>query len=129
MNDLEKETAAHEKAGTSGMTEGNSALPPEVVPLSRPFIVGDATYTQLTLREPFVEDQLAVEEQGLTQGQIELRLIARLCGVQAEAMRKLPSCDYAKLQRTLYGFLLPRAAASAGPRSNSAILPDGAGGK
>jgi hypothetical protein len=105
------------------------AVSPVRVALSRPFIVGEATYTHLSIREPFVEDQLAVDEPGLTQGQTELRLIARLCGVRAEALHKLPSCDYMKLQRSLYGFLLPSAAVSAGPRSNLGIYPAGADGK
>lgn len=105
------------------MTEqaADSALPPVPVALSRPFTVGDAVYTQLTLREPYVEDQLAVDIPGSTQGQYELRMVARLCGVSAEALRKLPSCDYAQLQRTLHRFLSPRVAVSAEPRSNSAI--------
>jgi len=125
MKDITETTEAQNKPAE----DSAGAVPPVRVTLSRPFIVGEATYTHLTIREPFVEDQLAVDEPGLTQGQTEFRLIARLSGVQAEALRKLPSCDYMQLQRGLYGFLLPSAAVSAGPRSSLGISPAGADGK
>lgn len=129
MKDQNAERIEQAVSGTPAQVSESSALPPVPVPLSRPFKVGDATYTQLTLREPFVEDQIVVDMPGSTQGQYELRLIAHLCGVPAEALRKLPSCDYAQLQRALHRFLSPHAAVSAEPRSNSAMSPDGAGGK
>lgn len=102
---------------------------PKVIRLSRPLVAGDATYEQLSLREPFVKDQLAVDEPGLSQAQMELMLVARLCGVDAEALRELPTCDYRLLQEALMGFLSPRAGASAAPCSNSGTSPDGAGTK
>jgi len=129
MKDLNNEATGQEVSGAPAQSSESSALPPVTVPLSRPFVVGDATYTKLTVREPFVEDQMAVDVPGSTQGQYEVRMVARLCDVSVEALRKLPSCDYAKLQQALYGFLLPRAAAPAGPRLNLGISPDGADGK
>ncbi|NHZ48586.1 phage tail assembly protein [Nitratidesulfovibrio liaohensis] len=111
------------------MTATSQPREPKVIRLSRPLFVGEATYEQLSMREPYVKDQLAVDEPGQTQGEVEMRLIGRLCDLNTEALRELPVCDYVQLQRALMGFISPQAAASAAPRSNSDTSPDGAGTK
>lgn len=75
------------------------------VTLSRPIKVGDETRPSLTMREPLIEDQLAVSKEGQSRGDLEVALIARLVDVPIDALKKHPLRDYQRLQKALEGFL------------------------
>ena len=61
-------------------------------------------WTEITMTEPRVSDQLAVEEAGQSQGRFEARLMARISGLPYEALKTMRSCDYAKLLKVFQTF-------------------------
>lgn len=74
------------------------------VPLSRPIDIDGSKVKVLTMREPIVEDQLAVQGAGGAADQ-EMALIANLCMVTAADLRKLPLRDYMRLKAAFVGFI------------------------
>jgi hypothetical protein len=63
--------------------------------------------SELTLRRPKVRDRLAVERLGNSDAEKEVALIANLADIPKDAVEDLDLADYAKIQETLQGFLLP----------------------
>lgn len=74
------------------------------VPLSRPIDIDGAKVKALTMREPIVDDQLAVQGAGGPVEQ-EMALIANLCMVKATDLRKMPLRDYYRLKVAYLGFI------------------------
>lgn len=100
-----------------------------VVPLSRPVRHGDAVYNQLTMREPTIGDQVDAVTDGLSRGAAEVAMIAVLCGVPYDVMRKVSVSDYGKLQGMAANFpysqATPAPCAAASPASPAS--PGGSG--
>jgi hypothetical protein len=80
-------------------------MPPRTIPLRTPLRIGDETRSVLTMREPLLEDQLAVTKPGMSTAELEVALIARLADVPAEALRRHPLRDYQALSAALADFL------------------------
>lgn len=59
----------------------------------------------LKMRNPKVKDQIAVEKQGGTEAEKEVRFIASLCGCPIELIEELSLSDYRQLQEAFIGFL------------------------
>ena len=78
-----------------------------VIPLRTPVTVGGDTVRQLRMREPAVEDTLAVEKtmRGGTDGEREVRLFANLCEVPPSTIEKLKMYDYKRVQDVYRDFL------------------------
>ena len=74
------------------------------VRLKSPVTTGDASVTELTLREPKVKDQLEVERIASI-GRREAALFARLCDVDVRVIEELCIGDYKKLQEAYSDFL------------------------
>lgn len=75
------------------------------VQFSYPIRFAGQEWPEVTMTEPLVADQLAVDEAGQTNGQFEARLIARQCGLPFEAVRQMRTCDYNKLSAAFKTFL------------------------
>lgn len=101
------------------------------IPFPHPIRIGESTYTSITMREPLVEDEIAVVSQSVTgtNQENEARLIARLCDLPAEAVIKMRSAPYRVLQRPLLDFLSSPWTGSDEMSSSSAGLPGGDGTK
>ena len=88
----------------------NQELRTVKVVFSYPVNFSGQEWPEVTMTEPLVADQLAVDEPGQSNGQFEARLIARICGLPFEAVRQMRSCDYNKLTGVLRTFLSGPAA-------------------
>jgi hypothetical protein len=75
------------------------------VQLLRPADIAGAKVPSLTMREPTVGDQLAVDKIKST-GEREVAWIANLCGVAPAELHKLTMRDYGRLQEALGDFLV-----------------------
>lgn len=95
------------------------------ITLKRPITLGDATYSQLTMREPTVGDQLDSWADGMSAGTAEVALTAILCGVSIEVMRKVTLADYRKIQGCLVNFPSSPGPAPAAASSSSPTIPAG----
>lgn len=89
----EKPTYLHEGEGFVDIT------------LSRPMDVDGAKVTKIRLREPTVDDQLAMEESKGSDAKKEVNLLASLCMVSPADIGKLPLRDYKRLQVGLQTFI------------------------
>lgn len=99
------------------------------VELSSPVLIGGAIFTQLSLREPTVADQLAIESAD-TLALKEIALVARLGNVSEDVIKALTLRDYARVQETIQDFMSPPApTTSAIPSSRSAGRRAGASRK
>ncbi|MEG2173147.1 MAG: phage tail assembly protein [Desulfovibrionaceae bacterium] len=87
------------------MTDNTDTLRTAHITFSYPLHFGEQTWPEVTMTEPLVSDQLAVDEAGQTNGQFEARLIARQCGLPFEAVRQMRTCDYNKLSTAFKTFL------------------------
>lgn len=94
------------------------------VPLKRRVKHGDAVYTSLTLAEPTVGAQVDVALPGMTPGQVEMALLAKLAGVPVEVIRQVRLADYGSVQAVLANFPYSPATASGEASSASAGQPD-----
>ena len=81
-------------------------LEPEkkTITLKKAIEVDGVAVTELTMREPLVSDQLAVENSGATIAQQEVAIIANLCDVAPVAIKSLTMRDYKKVQAAYMGF-------------------------
>ncbi|TAN72022.1 MAG: phage tail assembly protein [Magnetospirillum sp.] len=100
-----------------------------IILFPRPTKIGGGTYTSVTMREPMVEDEIAVvaESETGTNQESEARLVARLCDLPADAVIKMKSGQYRVLQRPLLVFLSTPWTESDEPSSSSAGSADGGG--
>lgn len=94
------------------------------VTLNRPVHHAGATYTEFVMREATIGDQVDAWKPGLTNAQVELAMIAGLCGVPEEVVRKVSIQDYARLQQVVANFPYPPAPPST---ATSSALPEQAG--
>jgi hypothetical protein len=75
------------------------------IPLSRPFKVGGADVTSLTMREPTVGDQLVAQAGGGTEAEHEVALLANLCSITPTELRAMPLRDYMRVKTEFMGFI------------------------
>lgn len=79
--------------------------PTVTINLSRPVVMGAATVSALTMREPLVSDQLAHSKMSGNEAEKEIGLFANLCDVAPPDIHSLPMTDYVKLQKAYADFL------------------------
>lgn len=75
------------------------------VELSRPLEIDGAKVTKLRMREPTVADQLASEEMKGSDSAKEIAMLANLCQIAPDDIKRLPLKDYKRLQAAFLGFL------------------------
>lgn len=75
-----------------------------VVTLSRPATIAGAQVSQIAMREPTVDDQLAAEKLG-EGGQADKIYMANLCQLAPEDIGRLPLRDFKRLQMAFLFFL------------------------
>ena len=75
------------------------------VALSRPMVIDGAQVKALRMREPTVADQLASEEMKGSDSAREIAMLANLCEVSPDDIKRLTLKDYKKLQAAFLGFL------------------------
>ena len=75
------------------------------VELSRPMTIDGAQVKALRMREPTVADQLASEEMKGSDSAKEIAMLANLCEVSPDDIKRLTLKDYKKLQAAFLGFL------------------------
>lgn len=75
------------------------------VELSRPIEIDGAQVTVLRMREPTVADQLMLDELKGGDATKEVTLVANLCEVAPEDIKRLTLRDYRKVQQAFAGFL------------------------
>jgi hypothetical protein len=81
---------------------------PLVHKLGRPVdLLGD-TYSELTLREPLLEDAMAVLDADFSNAAIS-DFIAKLAGLPPPAMKKLPAAEFMALRTRLTRFFAQAA--------------------
>ena len=73
--------------------------------LRTPLSIDGVEVSVLKMREPIVEDALAVENGKGSEAIKELNLIANLCEVSPDDLKKLNLKDYRKVQKYLMDFL------------------------
>ena len=74
------------------------------ITLKKPIEVDGAQVKTLTMREPFVEDQLIAQDAAKGESRQEVALFANLCEVTPEDIGKLTLADYVKLREIYDGF-------------------------
>ncbi|MDO5058084.1 MAG: phage tail assembly protein [Lautropia sp.] len=75
------------------------------VELSRPIEIDGAQVTVLRMREPTVADQLMLDELKGGDATKEVTLVANLCEMTPEDIKRLTLRDYRKVQQAFAGFL------------------------
>jgi hypothetical protein len=75
------------------------------VELSRPIVIDGAQVKALRMREPTVADQLASEEMKGSDSAKEIAMLANLCEVSPDDIKRLTLKDYKKLQAAFLGFI------------------------
>ena len=75
------------------------------VELSRPMSIDGAQVKALRMREPTVADQLASDEMKGGEAAKEITMLANLCEVSPDDIKRLTLRDYKKLQGAFMGFL------------------------
>lgn len=91
-----KKTAADFVATTEGFA---------TITLSRPLDVAGAKVATLTMREPTVRDQRAMELMAGGAADQEVGLFANLCGLAPADFDGMPMRDYARVQAAYRGFI------------------------
>lgn len=99
------------------------AEPTVTVTFKKPVKLGDASYAAITMREATIGDQVDVTQQGMTTGDVELAIIAKVSGMPVAAVRKIPLGDYGKVQALLANFPSSPATAFGEASSGSAGQP------
>jgi hypothetical protein len=74
------------------------------IELSKPVNVDGVEVAKLRMREPTVQDQLDADAMKGGAAEQEVALIANLCEVAPEAIKRLPLRDYKQLQVAFMGF-------------------------
>ena len=75
------------------------------VELSRPMVIDGAQVKALRMREPTVADQIASEEMKGSDSAKEIAMLANLCEVSPDDIKRLTLKDYKKLQAAFLGFI------------------------
>lgn len=83
------------------MGDGSAAIT-----LSRPLEIDGARVLVLTLREPTVADQLAAEANKRSEAEQEIAMLANLCMVQQDDIKRLTLRDYKRLQAAFLLFIV-----------------------
>lgn len=76
------------------------------VTLSRPFDVNGAKLSSLTLREPRLSDQLAMQNHSDKSAEQEVFMVSSLAEVAASDLARLPLKDYRRLSMGLALFIV-----------------------
>ena len=102
-------------------TEKNESPGSVEIVFPRPVKIGGVSYTAITMREPTVDDEIAVAAASKTgrDGENEARLIAMMCGLDFKDVVKLRSGVARLLRLRLMDFLLFPWGESAGTSSNT----------
>jgi hypothetical protein len=79
--------------------------------LSYPIAHGSGTISEVQLRRPTVGDVMAVNQEGGSPPEIEIRMIARLAGLGAGLIEQMDIKDYHALQGMVSRMLTPPTAA------------------
>lgn len=74
------------------------------IELSRPIEIDGAQVTALRMREPTVADQLILDEMKGSDATKEVTLVANLCEVTPDDIKRLTLRDYRKVQKAFSGF-------------------------
>lgn len=74
------------------------------IELSRPIEIDGAQVTALRMREPTVADQLILEDMKGSDAAKEVALVANLCEVTPDDIKRLTMRDYRKVQKAFSGF-------------------------
>lgn len=77
----------------------------QTIELSKAIKIDGAEVTALTMREPTVGDQLAMDKAGGSDAEKEISMIAMLCMVKPSDLNQLTLKDYKKVQAAFVGFL------------------------
>lgn len=75
------------------------------IPLSRQLTLGGAKVASIRMREPLVDDQLAMDSMGGSDAQKEIGVFANLTELAPADIGRLPLRDYRKLQKTFQSFI------------------------
>lgn len=75
------------------------------VELSRPIEIDGAQVTTLRMREPTVADQLMMDDMDVGNATKEVTLVANLCEVAPDDIKRLTLRDYRKVQQAFAGFI------------------------
>lgn len=75
------------------------------VALSRPIEIDGAQVTVLRMREPTVADQLMLDDLKGGDATKEVTLVANLCEVTPDDIKRLTLRDYRKVQQAFAGFI------------------------
>lgn len=75
------------------------------VELSRPIEIDGAQVTALRMREPTVADQLMMDDMDVGNATKEVTLVANLCEVAPDDIKRLTLRDYRKVQQAFAGFI------------------------
>lgn len=84
------------------ITETDSGV---VIALNKPLEIDGAKVTALSMREPTVADQLAASKAKGDDAEREILLLANLCTITPEDVRRLTLRDYKRAQEAFTGFL------------------------
>ena len=74
------------------------------IDLSRPIEIDGVQVTTLRMREPTVADQLLLDEMKGSDATKEVTLVANLCEVTPDDVKRLTLRDYRKVQKAFSGF-------------------------
>jgi len=74
------------------------------IELSRPIEIDGAQVTTLRMREPTVADQLILEDMKGSDAAKEVALVANLCEVTPDDIKRLTLRDYRKVEKAFSGF-------------------------
>lgn len=75
------------------------------VKLKRPLNIDGAEVTMLRMREPTVADQLAIDDIKGGDTAREITLMANLCEIAPDDVKKLTLHDYKEVQKAFLGFI------------------------
>lgn len=75
------------------------------ITLSRPADIGGTKSTAVRMREPTVADQEIASEINGSDATREITVLANLCGLAPDDIRKLPLRDYSRQQKAYMGFI------------------------
>ena len=98
------------------------------IELSRPIEIDGVQVTTLRMREPTVADQLILEDMKGSDAAKEVALVANLCEVTPDDIKRLTLRDYRKVQRVLPPDQRLRARGRAGARVAHGLVVRGDSG-
>lgn len=75
------------------------------IALSRPADIAGTKTSVVRMREPTVADQEVASEMSGTDAAREIAVLANLCGLAPDDIRKLPLRDYKRMQVAYLGFI------------------------